>query len=119
MPPSAEPAPRRVFPELASALVGIKREQNAGLLAGRQHVVAIRWRHEHRRGAEVEIRPEVPRAHDYRSKFGLPDTYPTVAPDYAKVRSAVAKKIGLDSGRRAAASKKVDTKRGLSLPMCR
>jgi predicted transcriptional regulator len=34
-------------------------------------------------------------AHDYRRKFGLPDTYPIVAPDYAKVRSAVAKRIGL------------------------
>jgi len=31
----------------------------------------------------------------YRSKWGLPMTYPLVAPDYAKVRSALAKKIGL------------------------
>src|ERR1700733_5866681 len=38
--------------------------------------------------------------HDYRSKFGLPDTYPMVAPDYAKVRSALAKKIGVGSGSR-------------------
>ena len=50
--------------------------------------------------------------HDYRSKFGLPDTYPVVAPDYAKVRSALAKKIGFGNGRRAADPKKVDTKQG-------
>ena len=31
----------------------------------------------------------------YRSKWGLPSSYPLVAPDYAKVRSALAKKIGL------------------------
>ena len=31
----------------------------------------------------------------YRQKWGLPSGYPLVAPDYAKVRSALAKKIGL------------------------
>jgi predicted transcriptional regulator len=51
-------------------------------------------------------------AHDYRSKFGLPDTYPMVAPDYAKFRSAIAKKIGLGSGGHRAAPKKSGTKRG-------
>jgi len=50
--------------------------------------------------------------HDYRSKFGLPDTYPMVAPGCAKVRPALAKKIGLGSGRRGAAPKKVGTKPG-------
>lgn len=35
----------------------------------------------------------------YRSKWGLPMTYPLVAPDYAKVRSALAKKIGLGQKR--------------------
>ncbi len=38
---------------------------------------------------------------DYRQKWGLPDSYPMVAPDYAAHRSAVAKKLGL--GRKAAA----------------
>jgi predicted transcriptional regulator len=37
---------------------------------------------------------------DYRQKWGLPVDYPMVAPNYAKQRSAFAKRIGL--GRRAA-----------------
>jgi predicted transcriptional regulator len=32
---------------------------------------------------------------DYRAKWGLPADYPMVAPNYAKQRSAFAKKIGL------------------------
>lgn len=31
----------------------------------------------------------------YRQKYNLPASYPLVAPDYAKVRSTLAKKIGL------------------------
>ena len=41
----------------------------------------------------------------YRERYGLPRDYPLVAPDYAKVRSRLAKKIGLGVGgnpRRAA-----------------
>jgi predicted transcriptional regulator len=37
---------------------------------------------------------------DYRQKWGLPGDYPMVAPNYAKQRSAFAKRIGL--GRRSA-----------------
>jgi len=36
---------------------------------------------------------------EYRRRWGLPVSYPMVAPNYAKVRSALAKKIGL--GRQA------------------
>ena len=32
---------------------------------------------------------------EYRARYGLPHDYPIVAPDYAKVRSRLAKKIGL------------------------
>ena len=32
---------------------------------------------------------------EYRQRWGLPLSYPMVAPNYAKVRSALAKKIGL------------------------
>lgn len=32
---------------------------------------------------------------EYRTKWGLPADYPMVAPNYAKLRSAFAKKIGL------------------------
>ena len=38
----------------------------------------------------------------YRTRWGLPVDYPMVAPNYAKVRSSLAKKIGL--GRRPGAS---------------
>ena len=37
---------------------------------------------------------------DYRAKWGLPEGYPIVAPNYAKARSDLAVKLGL--GRRAA-----------------
>jgi predicted transcriptional regulator len=40
----------------------------------------------------------------YRQKWELPTGYPVVAPDYAKTRSALAKKIGL--GRKSAAPRK-------------
>jgi predicted transcriptional regulator len=33
--------------------------------------------------------------HEYRERYGLPRDYPLVAPDYAKARSRLAKKIGL------------------------
>ena len=41
---------------------------------------------------------------EYRTKWGLPSDYPMVAPNYAKQRSAFAKKIGLGKrgGRRKA-----------------
>jgi predicted transcriptional regulator len=40
---------------------------------------------------------------DYRAKWGLPKTYPMVAPAYAAARSALAKQMGLGQGGRAAA----------------
>jgi predicted transcriptional regulator len=38
---------------------------------------------------------------EYRAKWGLPADYPMVAPNYAKQRSAFAKKIGLGRGTKA------------------
>lgn len=35
----------------------------------------------------------------YREKWGLPPDYPMVAPSYSKVRSALAKKVGLGTKR--------------------
>jgi predicted transcriptional regulator len=35
---------------------------------------------------------------EYRERYGLPRDYPIVAPDYAKVRSRLAKKNGLGRG---------------------
>lgn len=50
---------------------------------------------------------------DYRRRYNLPTAYPLVAPDYAKVRSTLAKKIGLgrvrgdrQGGRRKAIAKR-------------
>jgi len=42
----------------------------------------------------------------YRSRYGLPRGYPMVSPNYAKFRSAFAKKIGLGRGGRKKASRK-------------
>ncbi|MGP1395743.1 MAG: MucR family transcriptional regulator [Inquilinaceae bacterium] len=42
---------------------------------------------------------------DYRVKWGLPATYPMVAPNYAAQRSALAKKIGLGSKGKGAGKK--------------
>ena len=44
----------------------------------------------------------------YRQRWDLPPTYPLVAPDYAKIRSSLAKKIGL--GRKGPASMKTERK---------
>jgi predicted transcriptional regulator len=40
----------------------------------------------------------------YRERWGLPPDYPMVAPDYARHRSSLAKKIGLGTRPRAAAA---------------
>lgn len=44
---------------------------------------------------------------EYRAKWGLPKTYPMVAPSYAAARSALAKSMGLgQAGRKAAKPEK-------------
>jgi predicted transcriptional regulator len=43
----------------------------------------------------------------YRERYELPRDYPLVAPDYAKVRSRLAKKIGLGVGGRGGGAKKM------------
>lgn len=43
---------------------------------------------------------------EYREKWGLPADYPMVAPNYAKARSDLAKKMGLGQQRRRAAAKR-------------
>ncbi len=45
---------------------------------------------------------------DYRKRWGLPSDYPMVAPNYAKQRSKLAKKIGL--GRKAGTKAKKPSK---------
>jgi predicted transcriptional regulator len=60
-------------------------------------------------GSEHETTPE-----QYRATYGLPHKYPMISADYTKVRSAMAKKIGLGRGvhRRAKVSKRAGRKRG-------
>lgn len=50
---------------------------------------------------------------EYRRRWGLPADYPMVAPNYAKKRSAFAKKIGLGkaAGARRPSTKKTTTRR--------
>jgi predicted transcriptional regulator len=43
---------------------------------------------------------------DYREKWGLPDDYPMVAPNYALARSNLAKRIGLGQTRTGAKKRK-------------
>ena len=42
----------------------------------------------------------------YRRKWGLPDNYPMVSPEYAATRSALAKKLGLGQLRKASNTRK-------------
>jgi predicted transcriptional regulator len=58
-------------------------------------------------GSEHETTPD-----EYRSRYGLPRGYPMVSPNYAKVRSAMAKKIGLGLGGRGRPRKTAGRKRG-------
>jgi predicted transcriptional regulator len=46
---------------------------------------------------------------DYRAKWGLPKTYPMVAPAYAAARSNLAKQMGLGQGGRKPANVKAAT----------
>ena len=48
----------------------------------------------------------------YRARWGLPADYPMVAPNYAKVRSSLAKKIGLGRKRSAAPTRAPAKRRG-------
>jgi len=48
---------------------------------------------------------------EYRAKWGLPKTYPMVAPAYAAARSALAKASGLGVGGRPARAKPAPAKR--------
>jgi predicted transcriptional regulator len=50
-----------------------------------------------------EMTPE-----DYRAKWGLPHDYPMVAPNYAKARSDLAKKMGLGTARPAGGRRRPD-----------
>jgi len=48
---------------------------------------------------------------EYRERWGLPGDYPMVAPNYAKQRRALAKKIGLGTSQKVKRSSKRKSKR--------
>jgi predicted transcriptional regulator len=50
---------------------------------------------------------------EYRAKWGLPNTYPMVSPSYAKVRSELAKSMGLGQQRSQAARAKAAARDGV------
>jgi len=52
----------------------------------------------------------------YREKWGLPPTYPMVAPNYAKQRSELAKALGLGQLRRSRAAGSAPAAQGESTP---
>lgn len=52
-------------------------------------------------GTDHKLTPE-----QYRQRWGLAASYPIVAPNYARIRSTLAKKIGLGQKRGAGAKKK-------------
>jgi predicted transcriptional regulator len=58
-------------------------------------------------GSEHRMTPE-----QYRERFGLSHSYPMVAPNYAQMRSTMAKKLGLGLGGHRKAPKKAGRKRG-------
>jgi predicted transcriptional regulator len=59
-------------------------------------------------GVEHNLTPK-----HYRDQYGLAASYPIVAPDYAKVRSALAKKIGLGrDGSSRLPTRRMGAKRG-------
>jgi predicted transcriptional regulator len=58
-------------------------------------------------GSEHQLTPE-----EYRTRYELPRTYPVVAPDYAKRRSAMAKEFGLGRGSSRGRKRKGRGKRG-------
>ena len=95
-PPKAEPAVpvrRSVFPD---HVVCLDCGKHFSML--RRHLIT-----------DHEMTPQ-----QYRQRWDLPSTYPMVAPDYAKTRSTIAKRIGLGRKGQAAPMKttRMNRKRG-------
>ena len=91
-PPKAEPAVEVRRSVVADHIVCLDCGKHFSML--RRHLIT-----------DHEMTPE-----QYRQRWELPPTYPLVAPNYAKKRSALAKKIGL--GRKGQAAPKTSRKRG-------
>ena len=85
---SGAPAVAAKEPEVLTPAVPIRKSMSP------DHLICLddgrRFKSLRRHLATLGMTPE-----QYRAKWGLPSTYPMVAPNYAAQRSAVAKNIGL------------------------
>ena len=82
----ARPAPE---PERPQPAVPVKKSITPGYLICLEDGKKLKMLKRHLKTA-YNMSPE-----QYRERWGLPADYPMVAPDYAKHRSSLAKKIGL------------------------
>ncbi len=88
----ARPAPE---PERPQPAVPVKKSITPGYLICLEDGKKLKMLKRHLKTA-YNMSPE-----QYRERWGLPADYPMVAPDYAKHRSSLAKKIGLGTTPRA------------------
>ena len=79
-------------PEPAKPAVSIRRSVTPDYIVCLEDGKKLKMLKRHLR-TTYDMTPE-----EYRAKWGLPADYPMVAPNYAKQRSAFAKKIGLGRG---------------------
>jgi predicted transcriptional regulator len=86
------PAPE---PERPQPAVPIKKSITPGYLICLEDGKKLKMLKRHLK-TSYNLSPE-----QYRERWGLPPDYPMVAPDYAKHRSSLAKKIGLGTTPRA------------------
>ena len=86
-------------PERPQPAVPIKKSITPGYLICLEDGKKLKMLKRHLKTA-YNLSPE-----QYRERWGLPPDYPMVAPDYAKHRSSLAKKIGLGTTPRARAGK--------------
>lgn len=82
-------------PERPQPAVPIKKSITPGYLICLEDGKKLKMLKRHLKTA-YNLSPE-----QYRERWGLPADYPMVAPDYAKHRSSLAKKIGLGTTSRA------------------
>jgi predicted transcriptional regulator len=88
----SHPAPE---PERPQPAVPVKKSITPGYLICLEDGKKLKMLKRHLKTA-YNLSPE-----QYRERWGLPADYPMVAPDYAKHRSSLAKKIGLGTTPRA------------------
>ena len=80
-------------PERPNPAVPIKRSVNPDFIVCLEDGKKLKMLKRHLKTA-YDMTPE-----EYRERWGLPADYPMVAPNYAKHRSSLAKKIGLGTKR--------------------